>query len=182
MGELTKMEEVKDLIITLRGQDVLLDRDVATIYGVQTREVTQAVRNNPVKFPYGYLFELDKYEREEVVKKFDHLKSLKYRAATPVAFTERGLYMLATILKSPKAVQATIAIIDTFTQVREMARKMEEVQHATSPEAQKKILQESGEMMADVIGHSLSTSATETEIALNFALVKIRHIVRRDKE
>ena len=68
------------------------------------------------KFPYGYIFELDKYEKEEVVKNFDHLNNLKYSKVAPTAFTERGLYMLATILKGDRAISTTLAIVDTFVQ------------------------------------------------------------------
>lgn len=68
------VQEVESRMITLRNQPVLIDSDVAVLYGVQTKEVNQAVRNNPQKFPYGYIFELDKYEKAEVVKKIDLLK------------------------------------------------------------------------------------------------------------
>ena len=96
-GELIPVtpQEVEARMIVLRKQPVLIDRDVAKLYGVQTKEVNQAVRNNPRKFPYGYIFELDKYEKEEVVKNFDRLNTLKYSSVSPTAFTERGLYMLA---------------------------------------------------------------------------------------
>ena len=67
-------KDVEERMIVLRGQLVLIDADVAELYGVETKEVNQAVRNNPKKFPLGYLFELDKYEKEEVVKNFDHLQ------------------------------------------------------------------------------------------------------------
>ena len=90
--------------------------------------------------------------------------------------------MLATILKSPQAVKTTIAIIDTFAQVREMARTMEALQNVTDGgEQQKTLLQRSGEILSEVIGHNLSTTSTETEIELNFAVVKIKHkIIRKD--
>ena len=91
---------------------------------MKTKEINQAVRNNPRKFPYGYLFELDKYEQMELVKNFDHLNKLKYSALPPTAFTERGLYMLATILKGDQAVVTTLAIIDTFARVRELKREL----------------------------------------------------------
>ena len=68
------VQEVESRMITLRNQPVLIDSDVAVLYGVQTKEVNQAVCNNPQKFPYGYIFELDKYEKAEVVKKIDLLK------------------------------------------------------------------------------------------------------------
>ena len=120
--------DVEQRMIPLRNQLVLLDSDVAELHGVQTTEVNQAVRNNPQKFPAGYIFELDKVEKAEVVKNFDRLNKLKYSAVQPTAFTERGLYMLATILKSEKAVDTTLAIVDTFAQVRELARTMEALQ------------------------------------------------------
>ena len=68
MDEIIKTDDVQNLVVKLRGQDVLLDRDVATLYGVKTKEVNQAVRNNPNKFPFGYIFEVDRFEREELVK------------------------------------------------------------------------------------------------------------------
>lgn len=182
MADIIKYEDVERRIIQLRGQKVLLDRDVAELYGVQTKVINQAVRNNPEKFPYGYIFELDKYEKNELVKNFDRFNSLKHSTVTPSAFTERGLYMLATILKSPIAVKVTIAIIDTFTQVREMVRTMEALQATTNPDEQKALLGKSGKMMANVIGDNLNTTSTETEIELNFALVKIKHKVKRTKE
>lgn len=100
---MTTILEVENRIITLRDQQVLLDSDVADLYGVQTKVVNQAVRNNLEKFPEGYIFELDETEKSEVVKNFDHLQKLKFSPQFPKAFTEKGLYMLATILKSPKA-------------------------------------------------------------------------------
>lgn len=181
MDEIIKIGDVQNLVIKLRGQDVLLDRDVATLYGVETKRVNEAVRNNPDKFPYGYLFELDKYEKKELVENFDRFKTLKHSTVAPTAFTERGLYMLATILKSEAAVKATIAIIDTFTQVREMVRKMEELQKTENPEEQKVLLKQSGELISDVIGNNLSTTESETQVELNFAVVKIKHTIKRSK-
>ena len=179
--EIIKTDDVQNLVVKLRGQDVLLDRDVATLYGVKTKEVNQAVRNNPNKFPFGYIFEVDRFEREELVKNFDRFKTLKHSTVAPTAFTERGLYMLATILKSEAAVKATIAIIDTFTQVREMVRKMEELQKTENPEEQKVLLKQSGELISDVIGNNLSTTESETQVELNFAVVKIKHTIKRSK-
>ncbi len=84
-------QDVEARMIILRKHAVLIDADVAELYGVQTKEVNQAVRNNPRKFPYGYIFELDKYEKEEVVKSFDRLNKLKFSTVAPTAFTERSL-------------------------------------------------------------------------------------------
>lgn len=176
-------KDVEERIILLRNQRVLMDCDVAELYGVQTKEVNQAVRNNPQKFPYGYIFILDKYEKEEVVKKFDHFNKLKFSKVQPTAFTERGLYMLATILKSERAANTAIAIVDTFAQVRELARTMEALQVVDDGGLQQKnLLQKTGDILAEVIGHNLSTRTTETEIELNFAVVKIKHKIIRKEE
>ena len=177
------LEVSKEKPIVLRNQKVLLDCDVAELYGVKTKEVNQAVKNNPEKFPYGYIFVLDKYEKSEVVKNFDHLNKLKFSTVEPTAFTQRGLYMLATIIKSPRATNTTLAIVDTFVTVRELANTMEQLQKVEDGGAQqKKLLERSGELMADMIGNNLSTSATETEIELNFAVVKIKHKIIRKEE
>ncbi len=176
-------QDVEARMIVLRKQPVLIDRDVAELYGVQTKEVNQAVRNNPGKFPYGYVFELDKFEKDEVVKCFDRLNSLKYSTVAPTAFTERGLYMLATILKGKRAEKTTLAIVDTFVQVRELARTMEALQNVEDGGAQQRtLLQRTGDLLADVVGHNLSTRTTETEIELNFAVVKIKHKIIRKEE
>ena len=99
------------------------------------------------------------------------------------AFTERGLYMLATVLKSPRATQTTLAIIDTFVEVREMARTMEALQDVTDGgREQQTLLQKTGQLLATVVGNNLSTASTETEIELNFAVVKIKHKFIRKEE
>jgi prophage antirepressor-like protein len=182
LNTVIKYQDVESKVIELRGQMVLIDRDVAELYGVKTKEVNQAIKNNQHKFPYGYLFEIDKYEKTELVKNFDRFNILKHSNVNPTAFTERGLYMLATILKSPLAAEVTIAIIETFTSIREMTRKMEELQVAETQTEQKTLLKQSGELMADIIGRNLNTTSTETEIELNLALVKIKHKVIKEKE
>lgn len=159
---------------------MLIDADVAELYGVETKRINEAVRNNPQKFPYGYIFELDKYEKDEVVKNFDRLNNLKFSTVNPTAFTERGLYMLATILKSDRAVNTTLAIVDTFVQARELARTMEALQDVQDGgEQQKNLLHRTGALLSEMVGRNLSTNTTETEIELNFAVVKIKHKVFR---
>ena len=104
------MKSIESLIISLRNQKIILDSDVAKIYGVETRDINKAVKNNSDKFPRGYIFELKPIERQEVVENFHHLKKLKFSPNLPKAFTEKGLYMLATILKSKQATKATLPL------------------------------------------------------------------------
>ena len=113
MNDIVKFENLKNRIIELRGQSVLLDDDVAKIYGVETKRINEAVKNNPDKFPVGYIIELDKTEWDGLKSKFS-TSTKGGKVKIPSAFPEKGLYMLATILKSPKAVQATLAIIETL--------------------------------------------------------------------
>ena len=111
---LIQMHEIEARLIELRGQKVLVDRDVAELYGVETRRVNEAVKNNLEKFPEGYVITLQSAEKQYVVENFDHLKPIKNSPVEPRAFTEKGLYMLATILKSQRATMVTIAIIETL--------------------------------------------------------------------
>ena len=176
-------KDVEARMLHLRGKLVLIDRDVAALYGVETKRVIEAVRNNPDKFPSGYCFSLQKAEAQQLVENFDRFKTMKHSISNH-AFTERGLYMLATVLKSPRATQTTLAIIDTFVEVREMARTMEALQNVTDGGSeQQSLLQKTGQLLATVVGNNLSTASTETEIELNFAVVKIKHkLIRKDDE
>ncbi len=109
--EIQLLPEVEKKIITLRNQQVILDCDVADLYDVETKRINEAVSNNPEKFPEGYIFQLDNQEFLDLRSKILTTKFQKTRQL-PKAFTEKGLYMLATILKSPRAVQTTIAIVE----------------------------------------------------------------------
>jgi phage regulator Rha-like protein len=173
--------QVQSRIITLRNRQVILDSNVAELYGVETREINQAVKNNPDKFSKGYVFELEKPEREEVIKNFDHLPS-KYSPSIPKAFTEKGLYMLATILKSARATQTTIAIVETFAKIRELSRTVSELPEASSKAKQKELMQKSGEIFADILDDGLHVSDTETSFEIDLAVMKFKHIVRRKEK
>ena len=128
--ELIIFNNVENRIITLRNTKVIIDSDVAELYGVQTKEINQAIKNNPEKFPEDYTIELTKVEKTELVKNFDHLNKLKFSSALPKAFTEKGLYMLATILKSPQATQTTLAIIEMS--IKKIFTSLLDIQYANS--------------------------------------------------
>ena len=98
--DVVKLEVVENKIIEIRDQKVLLDSDVAKLYGVETKDINKAVKNNPDKFPGGYTFVLNRSEFEDLRWKFSTTKFSKTRVS-PKAYTEKGLYMLATILRSP---------------------------------------------------------------------------------
>lgn len=181
MAQIVKYEQVKDKIISLRGQQVIIDSDVAQLYGVETKRVNEAVKNNPDKFPDGYLFVLDNKEVADLRSKIS-TSSWGGRRNHPTAFTESGLYMLATILKSERATQTTIAIINTFVQLRELARTMQAVAVAEDEKEKKSLMQRSGELIGEVLGTQFEATETETEIELNLAVVKIKHKIKKEKK
>ena len=175
------IQHIEKNLMTIQGYNVLIDRDVAQLYGVETKEVNQAIKNNPDKFPQGYILELTNREKSELVKNFDHLQSLKYAKTNPKAFTEKGLYMLATILKSRQATQTTLLIIETFAKLRALQKT---VAAASSTTGNKKnsLLKKSGELMADLLDHDMTETESETTLELNFAVLKLKHTTKRKKE
>ena len=174
---------VEEKMITLRNQQVILDCDVAELYGVETKEINQAVRNNPKKFPKGYIWTLDEQERVELVKNFDRFEKQKHSSVLPRAFTERGLYMLATILKSSKAVDTTLAIVEVYAKLRELSRVMVELpQQEEGTVIQKELLHRGGQLIEDLVTDVLPKQSTETSFELNLAMFKFRHSVRREKD
>ena len=177
---IVRFDQIEDLIIELRGKQVLIDADVAALYEVETKEINQAVKNNPEKFPEGYVFTTTD-EENDVVKNFDHLGKSKFSYQNPKAFTERGLYMLATILKGKKATDTTIKIIETFAKIRELGRTISKMSQPQDQDIQQQLVEKSDNIISDIIGDDLKVSETESEFELNFAVVKLRHKVIRKK-
>jgi len=181
MSGMVKIEDLERLIVEVRGEKVLLDADIAVIYGVKTRDINKAVTNNPDKFPSGYIIELSKPEKNELVENLHRFNKLKHSTVNPKAFLEKGLYMLATILKSPQAVEATLSIVETFTKIRHLSRSIKELSTVQDEIEQKSLMQKSGELIAEILDEDLQTSDTETSIELNFAVLKFKHIVKKKK-
>lgn len=174
-----KQQLIENKIITIREQKVILDSDVAELYGVETKRINEAVKNNPDKFPDGYILYLSMDEAVASRSKFSTLKrgeNLKY---APKAFSERGLYMLATILKSPKATETTIAIIETFTKVRELSRTISQLSEQSEKSQQKSMMQKSGELISDILSDDFQTVGTETTIEFNLSVLKVKHTVKK---
>lgn len=174
---------VEDKIIEIRSQHVIIDSDIADLYGIDTKRANEAVSRNPDKFPDGYLIELTQSEWEVVKSQIatspNPLGGGKVRA--PKAFTEKGLYMLATILKSPKATETTLSIIETFTKVREISRTIKALPSTPqdSPKYQE-LMQKTGDLISElVVPDDLDTHETEASIEVNLALVKFKYTVKK---
>jgi len=120
MSEIIPIEIIERKIFMVRGHKIMLDADLAGLYGVTTKRLNEQVKRNKAKFPEDFMFQLTKEEKEEVVANCDHLKRLKFSPTLPYAFTEHGAIMLATVLNSPVAVQASIHVVRAFVRLRQM--------------------------------------------------------------
>ncbi len=178
MMDIVKIENLTELIIGIRSEKVLLDADVAAIYGVETKRINEAVKNNPEKFPQDYMFELSVEEFADLRSKISTTKFAKTRVA-PKAFTEKGLYMMATILRSKQAIEAAFAIIETFSKIRKLVRSIKELSAAKDKTGQKLLMHKSGELIAEIFDDDLQTSDTETPIELNLAVLKFKHTIKK---
>ena len=181
---------VKSRMLIVRDQPVLLDRDVAALYGVQTKEINQAVRNNPDKFPEGFLLQLNNDEFSDWKSKIltSNLSPAEKNAIkmgvrrAPKAFTERGLYMLATVLKGELAIKATLAIVNTYAQVRSVKRELLELHKEGDKKKKHALMQHFGETLTDIVMPDPDEVETESSLELNFFIGKIKHTVRKIKK
>lgn len=107
-------------ILLIRGKKVMIDRDLAELYGLTTKRLNEQVKRNTTRFPEDFMFQLTLEEKNEVVANCDHLKQLKFSHTLPLAFTEHGAVMLACVLNSKRAIEANIRIIRIFTAMREI--------------------------------------------------------------
>jgi len=109
---------IENSILTLRGIQVVIDKDIATLYGVETKYLNQAVKRNADRFPLSFRFQISEEEFEELVTNCDRFKPLKHSSSRPYAFTEQGVAMLSAVLHSPSAIQISVKIIDVFVRLR----------------------------------------------------------------
>ena len=122
-----KEESILSLIYIIRGEKVMLDYDLAMLYGVETRTLKQAVRRNIKRFPDDFMFVLNASEWKEVITNCDNLGAIKFSPSRPFAFTEQGVAMLSSILNSERAVAVNIQIIRVFTRMRKMVESHKEI-------------------------------------------------------
>jgi hypothetical protein len=132
---LIPMERIERVILFIRGEKVMLDLDLAEIYGVMTGALNQAVKRNLERFPPDFMFQLTEAEKTEVITNCDNLARLKFSPHLPYAFTEHGALMLANVLNSERAAQTSVQVVRVFVRLRQMlssnaelARKLESLE------------------------------------------------------
>jgi len=140
-------ELIMNKIIILRGMKVMIDSDLAELYGVTTKRLNEQVKRNLKRFPEDFMFKLTEQEKQEVVANCDHLERLKFSPKIPYAFTEHGAVMLASVLNSDRAIVVNIQIVRVFTRMRqllethsEILQKLEQLQKKDIEQDEKIIL------------------------------------------
>ena len=113
-----QLSSVENRILTIRGVQVILDRDLADLYNVETKRLNEQVRRNLLRFPENFRFQLTQNEFQELVANCDRFSSLKHSTVCPFAFTEQGVAMLASVLRSETAIRVSIRIMDAFVSMR----------------------------------------------------------------
>jgi hypothetical protein len=122
-------EEIEHTILLIRGQKVMLDRDLALLYGVETKALKRAVQRNHDRFPVDFMFQLDAEEHESLRCQFGTLKRGQHSKYLPLVFTQEGVAMLSSVLRSPRAAQVNIAIMRAFVRLRETLSLHKELAH-----------------------------------------------------
>jgi hypothetical protein len=123
----TNADFIARRILLIRGRKVMIDADLAELYGVPTKALNQAVKRNAERFPDDFMFRLTEGERQEVVTNCDHLVRVKFSPSLPFAFTEHGALMLGNVLKSSRAVEVSLLDVRAFVQLREMLATHKEI-------------------------------------------------------
>ena len=186
-----KFETLENKLMTLRNTFVLLDSDVAQLYGVETKRINENVKKNLDKFPdESYMIELT--QEEWKILKSDLTTSIKGgKTKVPKVFTEKGLYMLATILKSDMATQATLQIIETFAKVKELSRNINDIMKTTNEETQQELANKSNKILEEIIDIEADALEddedgevieTTTKFEFNLGFAKVSRSIKKVKK
>jgi phage regulator Rha-like protein len=147
MKNLIPQEVIEQKIFMIRGHKVMIDRDLAELYGVETKYLNRQVRRNIERFPEEFMFQLTKEEKGELVTNWHRLAMMKHSSSLPYVFTEHGVAMLASVLNSDRAIKISILIIKAFVKLREILATHKELAHKLS-ELEKRIEKHDTEIQA----------------------------------
>lgn len=129
-------KQIESKILTIRGVQVMMDRDIAELYGISTGRLNEQVKRNMERFPEHFRFQLNTVERDEVIANCENLQDLKFNPSLPYCFTEQGVAMLSAVLHTPVAVRVSIQIMEAFVEMRhtiaandQIVRRLETIEH-----------------------------------------------------
>ncbi len=169
MDSFLPLEVITSKILLIRKQRVMLDRDLAALYGVGTKVLNQAVKRNLNRFPADFMFQLLQVEKEQLVTKCDRFRSLKHSSSLPYAFTEQGVAMLSSVLSSEKAIELNILIIQVFVRLRNLLATHESLQkQVTELDHKQKKTDEDVQMLMAAVNILLNPPVEESQKRIGF--------------
>ena len=163
-------KSIESKILLIRGQKVMLDADLAELYGVETKRLNEQVRRNAERFPEDFMFRLTAEEKAEVVANCDHLGKLKYSPSLPYAFTEHGTIMAANVINSHRAVEISVHVVRAFVRLRDLVSTHKELSHKLD-ELERKVSSHDQAIagLINAIRQLMSPSAPKKKRAIGFA-------------
>lgn len=190
MVDVVKFETLESKLIFINNNLVLLDKDIAKLYDIEPKKLRQQLKRNIEKFPKDYAFQLSNEEFEIMVSQNVTPSKKEFGGSLPYVFTEKGLYMVATILKSKNALEATFTIIETFARVKELSRNINSIMKTTDEEAQKELAQKSNKILEEIIeiepdiledDEDGEVIETTTKFEFNLGFAKVSRSVKKIK-
>jgi hypothetical protein len=189
MSDITKFETLENKLIKVGNNLVLLDKDVASLYGVEPIKLRQQLKRNIEKFPKDYVIRLNNKELDLLVSQNVIPSKKLFGGSLPYVFTEKGLYMVATILKSKQSIEATFIIIETFSKMKKLSRNLNSISSKQSKNEQQQIIQESNHLLEEVIDiepvreiKDDNITEIETKVELNLGFAKISRVVKKKND
>lgn len=186
-----KFETIENKLIKYNNQWVLLDKDVATLYEIEPKKLRQQLKRNIDKFPVDYAVQLSETDLDIMVSQNVTPSKQHFGGSLPYVFTEKGLYMVATILKSKKAAEATFTIIETFSKVKELSRNINAIMKTEDTERQKELAQKSNKILEDIIEIEPDVLSddedgeiveTTTKFEFNLGFAKVSRSIKKIKK
>ena len=147
ISKFVSQHEIEERIFLIRGHKVMIDKDLAELYAVETKYLNRQVRRNTERFPSEFMFQLNIQEKDELVTKCHRFNTLKHSVSLPYAFTEHGVAMLASVLNGERAVKISICVVKTFVKLREIISTHKELAHKFE-QLERKVERHDGEIQA----------------------------------
>ena len=187
MTDIIKFETLENKLLEINGELVLLDKDVANLYKIEPKKLRQQLKRNIDKFPKDYAYQLTERDLNMMVSQNVTPSKQIFGGSLPYVFTEKGLYMVATIIKSKQAINATFIIIETFANIRQLSRNLNSIDENQTDEEQESLVKRSNILLEKIIDIQPTTklkdneTEIETKIELNIGFVKVSRIIKIKK-
>jgi len=188
--KVVKFETLENKLIEINSQLVLLDKDVANLYEIEPKRLKEQLKRNIERFPKSYAYQLTDEDMKVMVSQNATPSKQQFGGTNPWVFTEKGLYMVATILKSKNALNATFQIIETFSKIKELSRNISNIMKTTDETIQQELAQKSNQILEDIIeiepdiledeedGEVIETT---TKFEFNLGFAKVSRSVKKVK-